>query len=158
MSPIKQSLKGYQAEISRAKPETSKDLVEEMQKKAKARADSWKQRLLADANSVLYTRAPAPTFQTRFSSRIIRALRACQLRCSLALSGGSATRGCPQAERTGVTSALPYHASDLQQERVDAENAAVLYRSRMYTFVHVSATQLPPHAHVFVSPGMQSTS
>lgn len=52
MSPIKQSLKGYQAEISRSKPETSKDLVEEMQKKAKARADSWRLKLLADANSV----------------------------------------------------------------------------------------------------------
>ena len=52
MSPIKQSQKGYQAEISRAKPETSKDFVEEMQRKAKARADSWKMKLLADANSV----------------------------------------------------------------------------------------------------------
>jgi len=52
MSPIKQSLKGYQMEISRAKPETSKDVVEEMQRKAKLRADSWKARLLADANSV----------------------------------------------------------------------------------------------------------
>jgi Skp family chaperone for outer membrane proteins len=52
MSPIKQSLKGYQAEISRSKPETSKDLVEEMQRKAKSRADSWRLKLLADANSV----------------------------------------------------------------------------------------------------------
>jgi hypothetical protein len=59
MSPIKQSLKGYQAEMSRAKPETSKDLVEEMQKKAKARADSWKQKLLADANSVRAPRVPS---------------------------------------------------------------------------------------------------
>jgi hypothetical protein len=52
MSPIKQSQKGYQAEISRAKPETSKDVVEEMQRKAKARADSWRLKILADANSV----------------------------------------------------------------------------------------------------------
>jgi hypothetical protein len=52
MSPIKQSLKSYQSELVRAKPETNKDVVEEMQKKAKARADSWKRQLLADANSV----------------------------------------------------------------------------------------------------------
>ena len=52
MSPIKQSLKGYQMDIARSKPETSKDVVEEMQRKAKLRADSWKRQLLADANSV----------------------------------------------------------------------------------------------------------
>jgi hypothetical protein len=52
LSPIKQSLRGYQAEASRAKPETSKDVVDEMQRKAKARAESWKQKLLADAHSV----------------------------------------------------------------------------------------------------------
>jgi hypothetical protein len=52
MSPIKQSLKGYQAEMARSKPETSKETVEEMQRKAKARAEAWRRQLLADANSV----------------------------------------------------------------------------------------------------------
>jgi hypothetical protein len=52
MSPIKQSLKGYQAEIARAKPETSKETVDEMQRKAKGRAEAWRRQLLADANSV----------------------------------------------------------------------------------------------------------
>lgn len=130
MSPIKQSLKGYHAEIARAKPETSKETVEEMQRKAKGRAEAWRRQLLADANSVRNPCCPRVSALPRFTQRSLLLTH-----CRQAEAQREAAR--KQKEQVAVCTVARCCSRrcvaqcDRRQERLDAEKAAGMYRARM---------------------------